>query len=247
MAEKSGSKGGSGKKGKGIPSIPKEIKEGIEKQALRIHEEKFSGMSWGARMALSVLADGVSAILGLIPIPGLGVLVALLVSFLGKALWGNTGWLNIWEAVVQFALPFWIGGVFTAVVPTLTVAGFVEKPRGKKTRRRGTKKYRVRPGVKEFFNNPRSLAEKKISKVKKFFSRFRIRPSVKRKFKKIDTWLKRAGRILLKFLRRLIKRVARLSKRFLFWLWRTLRRTPKKLFRIFKGIFWDIPKNEKDP
>lgn len=188
--QKSGSKGGGDKKGgkgKGMPSIPKEIKEDIERSVLRIHEEKFSGMSWGARMALSVLVDAVSAPLGLIP--GFGFFVALLVSWIGKILWGNIGWLNIWEAVFQFALPFWVGGIITAFIPTVTIAGLIERPRGtKKTHRpAGTKKYRLRPGVKDFFYNPRGLAKEKVSKFRKFFSRFRIRPSVKRKFKKFDT------------------------------------------------------------
>lgn len=189
MADKSSSPkgGGDGKGKKGMPSIPKEIKEGIEKQSLRIHEEKFSRMSWGTRMVLSILVDIISIPLGLIP--GLGFFVALVVSWVAKILWGNTGWINLWEAAMQFALPFWIGGIITAVIPTVTIAGLIERPaRTKKTRRpAGTKKYRVRPVVKEFFYNPRGLAEKKILKVRKFFSRFRLRSGVKRKFKKFDT------------------------------------------------------------
>lgn len=189
MAEKSGGqKGGGGKKGgKGTPSLPKEIKEKIESETMRIHQEKFAGMSWGFKMFISVLTDLVSAILGLIP--GLGFIVALLVSLVAKLLWGNTGWVNLWEAFVQFALPFWVGGILTAIIPTVSIAGLIERPRRtKKTRRAaGAKKYRLRPDVKEFFYNPRSLAKKKISKIRKFFSRFRVRPSVRRKFKKFDS------------------------------------------------------------
>lgn len=154
-------------------------------------EGKLSHLSRREKQNLAIIADIASVLFGFVPF--LNILVGFVLSLIAIAVWGKVGFLNVWELAAHSLFPSPISGMLT-IIPTLSFIHFLaEEQSSDRKRIEGrsgiVKHYRLRPGVKEFFRNPRGLVEKKVRRVKKFFNRhFRLRPEARELIENIKKW-----------------------------------------------------------
>lgn len=169
------------KKGKGIPIIiPKKLEKEASRKAEELFEKNFSKMSWGIRMSISILIDILSIPFGFFPV--VDAITALIVGWLGTALWGKVGWLNLWEVASHLVLPPILSG-FVAIVPTLTIAGlWWRAEHGHNKQETKFQGYEIRPEIKNFFRDPLGLIREDFKEISE---RYSLRPEIKKIFSKI--------------------------------------------------------------